>query len=379
MGTDYKLAKLADRGGDLTKEWYIYYWFRNPDTSELERIRIKGGINQEKTAAARTRVAKALMSALNKMLQSGWSPWTSEYHVPGNLTITAAFELALRHKEGTVSKKTHSEYRIAWNKLKAFLESKKLQHFPASTLTDRHILQLRDQLVAKGLAAKTINTGITHLRTLWGVLLDHQEVKVNIFTRVKDLREVEGNKNVPLTDEELAKVSAHLQAKHPGLLLLCRFIYGSAVRPLECLGIRRKHIDFDLGILKLPGTISKNNRTQVVDLPEQLLEMLRAIGFDKADTELLLFTTNKLVPGTKVTHRNRVSDLWKQLVRVELGIDKDMYSLKHKGAIDLVNANVDIKKIQVYMRHSSLQITDQYLRTLTGQRLEAVRNRQLAL
>ena len=151
------------------------------------------------------------------------------------------------------------------------------------------------------------------------------------------------------------------------------------MRPLECLGIRRRHVDFDQGIIKLPGTISKNSKSDVVDLPGQILEQLRAMHFDKADPDTLLFSGHDLQPGDTTIHRNRVSELWKRLVRQELGIDKDMYSLKHRGAIDLVNAGVDIKKIQTYMRHSSLDITDKYLRTLTGQRLEAVRFRDMPL
>jgi integrase len=379
LETKYRLAKLADRGGDLTKEWYVYYWVLNPDTQRLERIRIKAEINRFKKAIERKKLAATLIAAINKLLLSGWSPFTNDYVATNQLTIHGVLQRSIELKAGTVTKKTLSEYQIAIKKLVNFLERKKIAHMPCGYLTSAHLLQLRDELVAKGLAAKTINTSITHLRTLWNAAVERGDVTANPFKAVKDLREVQSDKNVPLNEEELARVSQHLQAVHPGLLLLCRFIYGSAVRPKECLSIQRKHIDFEQGILRIPGTISKNSKSEVVDLPEEILNQLRELSFQNADAETLLFTGPQLQPGTKIYHRNRVSELWKLHVRTELGIDKDMYSLKHRGAIDLVNAGVDIKKIQVYMRHSSLEITDQYLRTLTGQRLDAVRKRKLAL
>jgi integrase len=379
LGTQYRLAKLADRGGDLSKEWYVYYSVINPESQRWERIRIKGQINREKTERARKNIAAKLISAINKLLSSGWTPYNSE-HAPANvLTLGALLDKAIRHKVGTVTDKTLSSYGIAVNKLIKFAERKKIAALPCTYLTTHHLLALRDEMVASGAAAKTINVNMQHLASLWKTAIERGDVTVNPFKGVKELRETESNKNVPLSTEELSRVSQHLQAKHPGLLLLCRFIYGSAVRPLECLGIRREHVDFENGILRLPGTISKNKLSQVVDLPGEILEQLRAIGFEGMPAGTLLFSGRQLQPGHTVLHRNRVSEMWKQLVRIELGIDKDMYSLKHKGAIDLVNTGVDIKKIQVYMRHSSLDITDKYLRTLTGQRLEAVRTRKLAL
>ena len=37
MKKEYLTPKIYDANGDLTKRWYVYFSFRNPQTGKLER------------------------------------------------------------------------------------------------------------------------------------------------------------------------------------------------------------------------------------------------------------------------------------------------------------------------------------------------------
>ena len=218
LSTNYRLAKLADRGGDLSKEWYVYYSYVHPDTKKLERFRIKGEMNREKSKVARLKIAKVLISAINKLLRAGWNPHTQDYTPANMLTIQGIFERSIKYKQGTVKASTLGAYQMVVRKLANYLDQHRLAQMPCTYLTANHILQHRDDEIKAGLTAKTVNTNISHLRALWNSAVERGDVTFNPFKNIKDLREVQSERNVPLDTDELQRVSKHLQLHHPGLL-----------------------------------------------------------------------------------------------------------------------------------------------------------------
>jgi hypothetical protein len=51
---DYSEPKIYDAGGDLTKRWYVYYSYRDPETGKLKRRPpIYKGANRYKTKGER--------------------------------------------------------------------------------------------------------------------------------------------------------------------------------------------------------------------------------------------------------------------------------------------------------------------------------------
>lgn len=71
----------------------------------------------------------------------------------------------------------------------------------------------------------------------------------------------------------------------------------------------------------------------------------------------------------KSTQSERLNALkeiqWNELVKKKTGITKDMYALKHTGAIAALKAGVPITEIQKQLRHTSLETTQEYLQSMT--------------
>ena len=70
------LSKLAKEEA-LSKEWYVYYSFRNPQTGKLARQNnIKTGINSLKTKKERHEKLVKIKDNLLFLLKTGFSPYT---------------------------------------------------------------------------------------------------------------------------------------------------------------------------------------------------------------------------------------------------------------------------------------------------------------
>lgn len=74
-GILFTKPKIYNAGGDLTKRWYVYFSYRNPQTGKMERqAPIYLSINKHKTFEERTTAAKEIRNIVEKMLKEGSVP-----------------------------------------------------------------------------------------------------------------------------------------------------------------------------------------------------------------------------------------------------------------------------------------------------------------
>ena len=76
MKKEYSTPKIYDANGDLTKRWYVYFSFRNPQTGKLERQpNITTHVNNCKTLRDRTKAIKMLRDTVEEILKNGFNPY----------------------------------------------------------------------------------------------------------------------------------------------------------------------------------------------------------------------------------------------------------------------------------------------------------------
>ena len=73
-----RLPVIRDAGGDVTKNWFIEFYCRNPKNGKLERQKIYKGINKLHTAAERMRAAQVLCDQYTDKIRNGWSPYVDD-------------------------------------------------------------------------------------------------------------------------------------------------------------------------------------------------------------------------------------------------------------------------------------------------------------
>ena len=361
----FKLAVLRDRKGDLSKEWFVEFYAWSDAEKQLVRKRVKIPLAYQ-NVKSRTDYANKLIAKINRLLESGYhfseksnSP-TSE-GVPTKQGLVKSLESILSTVSRTIASKTVVTYQSAINKFKEYTPE---QDPEIVSFRTQDALLFRDHLVnIKKNSPRTANNTMQHLLALFSRLQERTGIEKNPF-RIKSLREPATSKNIAFTDEDKAKVEEYLLKHEPGVYLFTRLMYFAFIRPGEILKLQFRHIHMREAYITVHGLISKNGKTETAQIiPALAQELQTRLVFQNPDH--YLFSTG-VKPGkyplSKQVPFRRHERALKELGLLEKGYT--LYSWKHTGAVNAYRAGVGIKELQSMLRHSSVQITDIYLKSL---------------
>ena len=66
-----------------------------------------------------------------------------------------------------------------------------------------------------------------------------------------------------------------LPIQHKRLWLIAMFIYYAAMRPIEILRLKFENVDLIKAKIYCNGEDSKNKKTQIIEIPDEFLEILK--------------------------------------------------------------------------------------------------------
>jgi len=61
----FKLSKIYTANNDLSKKWFVYYYYQHPDSGELKRFKVKGGVNRYSELETRMDTIEQLQNKIN--------------------------------------------------------------------------------------------------------------------------------------------------------------------------------------------------------------------------------------------------------------------------------------------------------------------------
>lgn len=336
---DYKPAKIYDKG----VKWFVWFSFRNPETKKFERFKVYEGINTIPDLEEKKEFAKDLQTAVNIYLKEGNSPFDEEkFEVIKTWTVNQSLAyFKQKIPDMGIRPKTIQSYESF---IQMFQDELRL-NTNIESLTKQHCQTLLTNLKTKrNWSNTTYNNGLTFGRLLFSYLIQHGITKENPFKQIKPLPENK-TKNQPFSDEtfELIKKKAS-----PTLLRFLMFLYHTGCRPNEARQLKYEHILRDRKLLFIPGKLSKGKKDGFVPISDSFLQMF-------PPSEGFIFGTG----------RNHFSHKFK-LLADKLGLNKNqtLYSIKATRAVHLARDGASPYSIQQLFRHSSLDMTQIYLRDL---------------
>jgi integrase len=368
---NYKLARLYDADNDITKRWYVFYYFINPDTLKPDRFRV---FISEKflTKSGRRDEGHRLIKEINKKLVEGWNPY--QFAEKKFTSISVALNTILDFKLSVTRKRTGYTYRYIIKQFISWLALKGIENVTIYEFNSSLARQYFDYLkVSLKYTNRTYNNHLSHLKTVFNELLVREYIIGNPLMTIKPLETEEPDLSY-FTDDELEMISELLPIFNPRLWIVAQLIYYCFIRPQEI--VRLKFSDFDLSRqqITIRGQVGKNKRNQVIDIPNDFLIHLLAMNWDYP-AEWLVFSKN-LDPGTKEIAQTRIDRAWERFRNaVKLPDSKKIYSLKHTGVGKLVDTGLDTRSIQLQIRHYSLEQTQQYLDKFRRRPNEALKKR----
>lgn len=237
------------------------------------------------------------------------------------------------------SKLTAKMYKL-YNK--QFLEKSGLK--PKDVTEDDIKLFLSDKMTDDNLNAKTIALIKSAL------LFYYNEILGNKF----DIKTPKFKKKVPIVLSKIDLIKLFDSILNRQHKLILKIYYSSGLRLSEAINLRKKDIDFKENVLWVRGGKGGKDRLSIIS-KSLCVELLEFVKF-KSDDDFI-FVNKKGEPLS-----SRSVQLIIEKAKKKAGISKDVHvhTLRHSFATHLLEAGVDIRKIQELLGHSDLSTTQIY-------------------
>lgn len=379
----YTVPVLCERNCDLTKSWYVYFYWKDPSSGVLRKspFQLKAGINRYFTIKERRERGEALCQYLLEKLKRGWDPVTDSYPHPEALdinylpllTLIEAMDFARSKKE--LAKKSESDYRLLIRELQATVKVLRFETLLIKDVKLRHLKLLMGEMQKLHNASdKKYNKMLSLLKTLFNELVEWEAIEFSPATGLKKKRVTE---QIPFKQPETNQkqiIKDYLEMKNPNFLTFVLAIYHTGARPKELLELKVKDVNLQSRMITFSSGITKTGKAKRLPITDELLKRLDGFNLHLCNKEDYLFGSpyhpgegfrgkaNQIgfCPNSTRTKRDTATKLWNKLVKQELEIDADMYGMKHRGGNDKINADISLDAIQALYGHSTKEMTKRY-------------------
>lgn len=157
------------------------------------------------------------------------------------------------------------------------------------------------------------------------------------------------------------------------LWLSIRFLYYCFIRPGEQRNMKIEWINFEHRFIEIPSEHSKNGKTQKVMIPDNFYSQIEWLQ-DYPNNYYVLSKSEK--PGLEQISTKWLNDKHhKVLDDLKIRGRYAFYSWKHTGAVKAVKAGINLKDLQMQLRHHSLDMVNEYLKNLGVMDSEDLKNK----
>lgn len=371
MKSIYTIPKLV-KYDDLSKPWFVFFRYSG------KLFRYKYGINYITNLKKREEEANIICDALLQKLKEGWNPSIPEtIDTRSDLTLIAALNFALEKKLQTLAKKTKIDYSCTVKFATKAINTLKLGPLLIAETKRIHIKLILEKIKEqRSWSNKSYNKNLGYLKAILSELMQWDIIENNPAHGIKSLKVGEIIANTPATDEELVRIKDKIRSEFPSFLVYLSCIFHTGIRPDELLHVQLKMIKLDNNQIILPAEITKTNINRIVPLNPFLKSDLQEMILENYSDEMYLFGSRRehqnrglkkdldFIPGPKRLNRDAASKLWRQLIKIELGIDVNMYSFKHLGANKKILAGVELDALRELYGHTSQMMTLRYAKVV---------------
>jgi integrase len=387
------LPRLHTYDGDVTKQWFVYYSYRDPSSGKMKRFRIYDGFSKHRSAAEKMQHGHDLLESLKEKLLNGWSPFEDRskvvyaddlvYRAVANKygrmrsdikTFNYFINEFLKNHTG-IRPSTYATYKSKFRYFQEFLTGQKLQDNSLKAFGKKEAAEFNVYLkFTRKLSAKSINQYNVLMRTFYKFLIKNGEVSSSPFDGIKTLK-VETKKPRVYSSQYLHKVTGWAGQYDKQLLLVIRIIFNCLIRPGEIRKIRIRDVDLVNGKITVSSLVAKTGKQRVVDIPEYLVEEMKSIRIDQHPEHCFLIGYNG-VPGLRMIGKN---NLYNRFVRMRKAtkIPREfiLYAFKHTGMVELKRSGADWLEIKNQVGHQSLDQVIEYMTELMGESSEHIKKR----
>jgi len=379
----------------LKDKWFIEFYVRNPRNQRMVRFKKYKGINRYHSFKERSEAAEKMRQYWTNKLFAGWSPFADKNIIyDDNLEYQTAIKnyRKMVSKNGTfrfyaskyIDKKSRelepasiSTYRSRLRIFDAWLENKGLAAADVSCITHRELVAFSNHIInVTKLSKTTVQNYQNLLKEVFDVVRKERSQYPNPCFDLPGTRRVNDTAAHPIHERDIAVFKKLIATKDPQLWMACCFVYYCFLRPRKELRLLRVgDIDFGRAVIRVRAANAKTDLARVVSIPMVFLQQLR--GYNLHNYHRSFYVIGKGgKPGPQPVSYNNMSARWVKFRR-ELGMPEEykMYSWKHTGNGRAAVAGIPMRDLQEQNGHSTVQMTEKYLKNIHGARSEQIINR----
>ncbi len=204
---------------------------------------------------------------------------------------------------------------------------------------------------------RTYNHRVTGMKSIFKMLLKREWILVNPFENIERLPEEDSDIEA-FTVDELMLMQQNLPDYNFDLYVCACLIFYCFIRPAELVRLKVSNFHLVNRAIVIPGKASKNKKQEVVQIPDALLPVLIKLDLNfPGDFFVFARHQNR---GTAEIAPTRIAEAWRKFAE-EHGIKKNIYSLKHTGVGMAIENGINVRDLQLQLRHSNLEMTQIYL------------------
>jgi integrase len=322
--------------------------------------------------------AKGLRDAIEELLNEGWNPETKHTEQPV-LTLLECLEEIIELRRKTLRPESTRTYIDVFKVFKVWMIKNGLEYIYPENFTQNMARRYLDEKLRAGYGGATHNKHLSMMITLTNIIKDRGQLKINVWLGIKQQKRDIG-KNIAFTGNERVLLAALIKEKDLNLYRFIQFMYYGLLRRTEILRLKVQDIRLDERVIMVAYGNAKNRRQESVSVTEAFAEELRSMELEQYPGDYYIFSYG-LKPGQRLIKKaDRITDKHRKYLR-ELGIpqNKTIYSWKHTGVIELYNEILDPYAVMRQLRHSDLQTTMIYLKSLGLQENKPVLNAKMRI
>lgn len=362
--------------------WYVYYYFRNPETGKMQKFMDTCKINRYKTVAERKKAGMAWVDAYRLLLHSGFNPFDKEGIVTQideiePFTLRSGLEHAYEAKSGLLKTTTADDYESRMNVFLAWAKDQKLDDKDIRYFKELHAIAFINYLVSR----KGRKVGRTSqdnykrcLSALFGKLYKDKIIDRNPFEAV-ETKAGKPVKNRPFTPEQVQEIRQWLLKNDPQLYDYVLHIYYGFLRVVEVVRLRAMDYNLSGGYLT---TETKTDAMKVKKIIGPIRDFLQRINVNSIPGKAHIFTDTGEFKVWDVPEKVKTDhfNLRFRKLKAALGLGKEygMYSFRHTAALEIYHSYIRdgktehgaVLELMPIIGHTNPDTTRKYLRDIGG-------------
>lgn len=381
------LPRLYDCGGDLKKQWFIFYSCKNPANNKMTRFRVYDGFTDCHTKKAKYSHAESLIRKYSDMLAAGWSPFLSEQKAiyedslqystaarvfkglrSDNKTFNYYSNLFLPEVKG-MAEKTYKNYISKYRIFDAWLQKNNLAGNDLRTITPETMRGFFLYLINDEKLARITVMKYRHMiERFFDWAVQNKYIKVSPVQDLPDTTRENDQAPRPINEADINKLVEEIKNRDPQLWLTVQLEYYCFLRPgLEIRFARVGWFDLSRGVINVPKEFIKTRENKTVIIPNQLREyLLNEWKLHLVPANYYLIGQNGL-PGLVPVGSNNLRNRF-NVIRDRLNLPREykLYSFKHTGNSRIIDSQVPFYHVQKQNGHSSMRSTEEYFKNKIG-------------